>query len=55
MHIIHVYTLGRSQLCDVNYTSIDTVGSSNVMLVSTLAEHGNTQLLLYMVAQNTQV
>ena len=38
----------------INYTSIDTVGSSNVMLVSTLAEHGSTQLLLYMVAQNTQ-
>ena len=37
-----------------NYTSIDTVGSSNVMLVSTLAEHGNSQLLLYMAAQNTQ-
>ena len=37
-----------------NYTSIDTVGSSNVMLVSTLAEHDSTQLLLYMVAQNTQ-
>ena len=37
-----------------NYTSIDTVGGSNVMLVSRLAEHGSTQLLLYMVAQNTQ-
>ena len=37
-----------------NYTSIDTVGSSNVMLVSTLAGHDSTQLLLYMVAQNTQ-
>ena len=38
----------------INYTSIDTVGSSNVMLVCTLAEHDSTQLLLYMVAQNTQ-
>jgi len=35
----------------INYTSIDTVGSSNVKLVSTLAEHSNTQLLLYMVVQ----
>jgi len=38
----------------INYTSIDTVGSSNAKLVSMLAEHGNTQLLLYMVLQTTQ-
>ena len=37
-----------------NYTSIDTVGSSNAKLVSTVAEHGDTQLLLHMVVQNTQ-
>ena len=55
MHIIHVCTLGRSQLCGVlNYTSIDTVGSSDVKLASMLAEHGDTQLLLHMVVQNTQ-
>jgi len=33
---------------------MDTVGSSNTKLVSTLAGHGNTQLLLYMVVQTTQ-
>ena len=49
-----VYIRKVSALWRKNYTSIDTVGSSNVMLVSTLAEHGNTQLLLYMVVQNTQ-
>jgi len=38
----------------INYTSIDTVGSSNAKLVSTLAENGNTQLLLYMVVQTAQ-
>jgi len=38
----------------INYTPIDTVGSSNANLVSMLAEHGNTQLLLYMVVQTTQ-
>jgi len=36
-----------------HHWSIDTVGSWNVMLVSTLAEHGSTQLL-FLVAQNTQ-
>ena len=55
MHIIHVRTLGRSQLCDVQtYTLIDTIGSSNAKLVSTLAKHGNTQLLLHVVVQTTQ-
>jgi len=49
-----VYIRKVPALWRINYTSIDTVGSSNVMLVSTLAEHGSTQLLLYMVAQNTQ-
>ena len=48
-HIRKVPALWR-----INYTSIDTVGSSNAKLVSTLAEHGNTQLLLYMVVQTTQ-
>jgi len=38
----------------INYTSIDTVGSSNAQLASTLAEHGNTQLLLYMIVKTTQ-
>ena len=37
-----------------NYTSIDTVGSSNAKLVFTLAEHCNTQLMLYTVVQTTQ-
>jgi len=41
VHIRKVPALWR-----VNYTSIDTVGSSNAKLVSMLAEHGNTQLLL---------
>ena len=49
-----VYIRKVPALWRINYTSIDTVGSSNVMLVSTLAEHDSTQLLLYMVAQNTQ-
>jgi len=49
VHIRKVPALWR-----INYTLVDTVGSSNVKLVSTLAEHGNTQLLLYMVAQNMQ-
>ena len=49
-----VYIRKVPALWRISYTSIDTVGSSNVMLVSTLAEHGNTQLLLCMVAQNTQ-
>jgi len=49
VHIRKVPALWR-----INYTSIDTVGSSNAKLVSTLAEHGNTQLLLYMVVQTTQ-
>ena len=49
-----VYIRKVPALWRINYTSIDTVGSSNVMLVTTLAEHGSTQLLLYMVAQNTQ-
>jgi len=41
-------------LLRINYTSIDTVGSSNAKLVSTLAKHGNIQLLLHMVVQTTQ-
>ena len=49
VHIRKVPALWR-----INHTSIDTVGSSNAKLVSTLAEHGNTQLLLYMVVQTTQ-
>ena len=49
-----VYIRKVPPLWRINYTSIDTIGSSNVMLVSTLAEHGSTQFLLYMVAQNTQ-
>jgi len=49
-----VYFTKVPPLWRTNYTSIDTIGSSNVMLVSTLAEHGSTQFLLYMVAQNTQ-
>jgi len=49
VHIRRVPGLWR-----INYTSIDTVGSSNAKLVSTLAEHGNTQLMLYMVVQTTQ-
>ena len=46
VHIRKVPALWR-----INYTSIETVGSSNVKLASTLAEHGNTQLLLHMVVQ----
>jgi len=49
VHIRKVPALWR-----IDYTSIDTVGSSNVKLASTLAEHGNTQLLLHTVVQNTQ-
>ena len=49
-----VYIRKIPALWRINYTSIDTVGCSDVMRVSTLAEHGSTQLLLYMVAQNTQ-
>jgi len=41
VHIRKVSALRR-----INYTSIDTVGSSNAELVSMLAEHGNTQFLL---------
>jgi len=49
VHIRKVPALWR-----INYTSIDTFGSSNAKLVSMLAEHGNTQLLLYMAVQTTQ-
>jgi len=49
-----VYIRKVPALWRINYTSINTVGSSNIMLVSTLAEHGSTQLLLYMVVQNMQ-
>ena len=46
VHIRKVPVLWR-----INYTSIDTIDSLNAKFVSTLAEHGNTQLLLYMVVQ----
>jgi len=49
VHIRKIAALWR-----INYTSIDTVCSSTAKLVSTLAGHGNTQLLLYMVVQTTQ-
>ena len=49
VHIRNVPGLWR-----INYTSIDTVVSSNAKLVSTLTEQVKTQLLLYMVVQTMQ-